>query len=350
MKLFSCGRLCLFGEHSDWAASYRPLNTHLEKGYAILTGTNQGLYARVKPHPSHFILHSTLPDASDLKPLSLPLEEQALLQVAKDGGFYSYGAGVAYQFLKTYPIQGIEIDNYLTDLPIQKGLSSSAALCVLVARSFNQVYGLNLSKSEEMEMAYLGERTTPSHCGRLDQACAYGNQPILMTFNGDKIEITELNLTTDLFFVIVDLGGQKNTQKILHQLHQCYPQAQSQVQRNVQQYLGEINAKILNEAVQALQTGDAELLGDLMRFTQAEFDRYVAPACPDELTAPLLHLLLNYAPIQSEIFGGKGVGSQGDGTAQFIVKNEASQQQVIDIIETDFPEMTCLKLTLFSNS
>jgi galactokinase len=49
------------------------------------------------------------------------------------------------------------------------------------------------------------------------------------------------------------------------------------------------------------------------------------------------------------ILGGKGVGSQGDGTAQFIVKDEESQQKVIQIITKDFPKMQCLKMTIYAS-
>jgi hypothetical protein len=34
--------------------------------------------------------------------------------------------------------------------------------------------------------------------------------------------------------------------------------------------------------------------------------------------APVLHQVLNYEPLKPHIWGGKGVGSQGDGTAQFM--------------------------------
>ena len=33
MKLFVPGRICLFGEHSDWAGGYRRINAAIEKGY-----------------------------------------------------------------------------------------------------------------------------------------------------------------------------------------------------------------------------------------------------------------------------------------------------------------------------
>ena len=45
MKIFVPGRLCLFGEHSDWAGKYRLINPDLEKGYALIVGTNQGIHA-----------------------------------------------------------------------------------------------------------------------------------------------------------------------------------------------------------------------------------------------------------------------------------------------------------------
>lgn len=347
MKIFVPGRLCLFGEHSDWAGGYRHINTNLEKGYTLLVGTNQGIYAEVKPHPTQLIVHTSLSNGTH-KTLQLPIEKQTLLAEAQKGGFFSYVAGVAYQFLTHYPVGGLEIDNYLTDLPIQKGLSSSAAICVLVARAFNWVYDLKMTVREEMEFAYLGEITTPSRCGRMDQACAYGNRPILMVFDGDHTDVIKLNVPKDLFFVIVDLGAGKNTQAILSSLNQCYPVASNEVQDNVQKYLGSISAQITQTAVRAVQEGDAEQIGSLMKKAQAEFDKHLIPACPSQLTAPVLHQILNYEPIQPHILGCKGVGSQGDGTAQFIVKDERSQQEAIRIIERDFPQMQALKLTLYA--
>ena len=35
IKIFVPGRLCIFGEHSDWAGEYRLKNKKIEKGYAI---------------------------------------------------------------------------------------------------------------------------------------------------------------------------------------------------------------------------------------------------------------------------------------------------------------------------
>lgn len=345
MQLFVPGRLCLFGEHTDWAAAYRPLNSAIAKGCTLIASTNQGIYAEVKPHPTHLILRAALNDGTKIE-AALPMEKNCLLAEAQTGTFFSYAAGVAAQFLTYYRVGGVEIDNYLTDLPIQKGLSSSAAICVLVARAFNRLYDLKMNVRGEMEMAYLGETATPSRCGRMDQGCAYGNRPIMMIFDGSQMDVVELKVTKDLFFVLVDLGASKNTQEILASLNLAYPFAANEVAANVQQYLGAISSRITQDAAAALQQGDAVKLGELMKVAQREFDKYLIPACPGQLTASVLHELLNYPPIQPYILGGKGVGSQGDGTAQFIVKDAESQQEVMEIIARNFPQMNCVKLKI----
>jgi UTP-glucose-1-phosphate uridylyltransferase/mevalonate kinase len=345
MKIFVPGRICLFGEHSDWAGGYRRINAEIEKGYTLITGTDQGIYAEVEPHPTALVLSSTSPEGEQHGPYEIPMELKTLLEEAQKGGFWSYIAGVAYQILTHYHVRGLVIDNYKTDLPTKKGLSSSAAICVLTARAFNRVYDLKMTTRGEMELAYQGEITTPSRCGRMDQGCAFGNRPILMTYDGDHLEVDELRVPADMHFVIVDLQAHKDTMEILARLNRSYPFAETEIEKGVQELLGKVNKRIVHQAIEALQRGDAERLGALMVEAQELFDSYATLACPEELTAPVLHRILNYAPLKPHIWGGKGVGSQGDGTAQFIARSEADQQTVIEIVERDL-NMPCLPLVL----
>jgi len=345
VKIFVPGRICLLGEHSDWAGGYRRFNADIGKGFTLLVGTDQGIYAEVQSHPSALLLTSTTPDSEKIGPYEIPMEATALLAEAQGGGYWSYVAGVAYQILTNYQVRGLVVDNYKTDLPIKKGLSSSAAISVLTARAFNRVYDLKMTIRGEMELAYQGEITTPSRCGRMDQGCAYGNRPILMTFDGDHLDVAELKIPEDMYFVIVDLNAQKDTMEILSRLNRCFPYAEGETERGVQQLLGPINKRIVHQAVEAVQSADAERLGALMYEAQEFFDRYATPACPEELTAPVLHQVLDQEGLRPHIWGGKGVGSQGDGTAQFITRSEADQKAVIEILERDFG-MSCLTLSL----
>jgi len=335
MNLFVPGRICLLGEHSDWAGGYRRINADIEKGYSLITGTDQGIYAEVSPHPTSLVLTSTTPDGEQHGPYEIPMEPKRLMEEAQKGGFWSYIAGVAYQALTHYHVRGLVIHNYKTDLPVKKGLSSSAAICVLAARAFNRVYDLKLTVRGEMEMAYQGEITTPSRCGRLDQGCAFGNRPVLMTFDGDRLETEELRVNEPLYFVLVDLQAKKDTMEILNRLNRCYPFAENEVERGVQELLGPVNKRVVHQAMDALKNADAQRLGGLMTEAQAFFDRYATPACPEELTSPVLHQILAYAPLQPHVWGGKGVGSQGDGTGQFLCRSEADQQAVIEILQRD---------------
>jgi UTP-glucose-1-phosphate uridylyltransferase/mevalonate kinase len=345
MKLFVPGRICLIGEHSDWAGGYRRINADIEKGYTLICGTDQGIYAEVEPHPTSLLLTSTTPDDIVHGPVEIPMEARALLEEAQGGGFWSYIAGVAYQALTNYHVRGLIIKNYRTDLPVKKGLSSSAAICVLAARAFNRVYDLKLTIRGEMELAYQGEITTPSRCGRMDQGCAFGNRPVLMTFDGDRLDTSELQVERELYFVVVDLQAQKDTLEILNRLNRCYPIAENEIERGVQELLGPINKRIVNQAVESLKSSDAERLGTLMNEAQAFFDRYAISACPEQLASPVLHNVLNYEPLKPHIYGGKGVGSQGDGTAQFLARSEADQQAVIEILARDLA-LPGLKLSL----
>jgi UTP-glucose-1-phosphate uridylyltransferase/mevalonate kinase len=345
VNIFVPGRICLFGEHSDWAGGYRRINAEIEKGYTLLTGTDQGIHAEVESHPTSLILTSTSPAGEKIGPFEIPMEARRLLEEAQKGGFWSYIAGVAYQILTNYHVRGLVLNNYRTDLPLKKGLSSSAAICVLTARAFNRIYDLKMTIRGEMELAYQGEITTPSRCGRMDQGCAFGNRPILMTFDGDQTEVAELRVAREMYFVIVDLKAQKDTMEILARLNRSYPLARNKREKAVQELLGPINKRLVHQAAEALREGDAERLGALMSEAQAFFDRYAAPVCPEELIAPVLHRVLDYPPLQPHVWGGKGVGSQGDGTAQFVVRGPSDQQAVTEIIERDL-RMPCLTLTL----
>jgi UTP-glucose-1-phosphate uridylyltransferase/mevalonate kinase len=345
-EVFVPGRICLFGEHSDWAGSFTRFNADITPGMTIVCGTNQGLYARIKRHPSSLIVTTTTDKGETVGPVEIPMDVNILLKTAQEGGFWSYAAGVAYKIATDYRVSGLEIHNYKTDLPLRKGLSSSAAFCVLVARAFNIMYDIKMTIRGEMEYAYQGELATPSRCGRMDQGCAYGPRPILMTYDGEFVGVDPINLNgPPLHYVVVDLAGDKSTTEILAGLQAGYPFPRDDVAKGVHNLLGPLNKDISTRSLKALEAGDGEELGKLMKEGQDAWDTLGMPACPTQLTAPLLHKVLAHPALQEHIWGGKGVGSQGDGTCQLLAKSEEQQTLVMEIIERDF-KMETLSLTL----
>ena len=333
LKLFVPGRLCLFGEHTDWAGHYRTMNADIIPGASIVTGIEQGIYAEVEKS-SIFEMHSDAIELTDVwRDFSCRMNESELKRVAKSGSFFSYCAGVASYMLEWYKVGGVRIRITDMTLPMKSGLSSSAAICVLVARAFNLLYNLNLNTLGEMNIAYVGELRTSSRCGRLDQACAFGVKPNLMTFDGDEIEVKALNVKKTLYWVFADLCAEKNTIKILSDLNKAYPFASTDEEKNLHKALGEWNHDIVDKAIKYMATGDAEALGRLMTDAEAMFDKYIAPMS-SALWAPKLHQVLQDPTIQPWIWGGKGVGSHGDGSVQFLARSAEDQQRLQDYLNS----------------
>jgi len=342
-EIFVPGRLCLFGEHSDWAAGYRASDPSITRGYCLVAGTDQGLYARAEGAIDTFEIVSDLPDGSRAGPLCLPARQGALDAAARRGDFFSYAAGVAAEVSLRHPVKGLRL--WLRgDLPMGRGLASSAALCVLVARAFNRVYGLGLAAPEEMELAYAGERRSGSECGRMDQVCAFGQRPMFVQFDGPKFELEPLEPGATFFLLIVDLCQAKDTRRILKDLNACFPRTSGPRAAAVREALGPRNAELLSRARSIVRAGDARALGELMIEAQALFDSSVSPACP-ELRAPRLHATLAHAALRELGFGGKGVGSQGDGCAQLVARGPEERRLLAARLETELG-VRCFPVTL----
>jgi len=343
ISLFVPGRLCLFGEHSDWAAEYG-----LHRGFCLVIGTDQGLLA-VARASDEFRIETLLPDnfgrpTGRTRQIGCPWRAETLLETAKDPDeFFRYCAGVAYEMSSRPGVKGgIDLRIAAMDLPLRKGVSSSAAVCILVAKAFDAVYELGLFPHELMEAAYLGEKLTGSQCGRMDQACIYGKTPVLLTFKKSAdIRVEPIFPGGEICMFFADLAGQKDTVRILADLQGAYLRSPP-----LQEALGPRNEQLIRAAYRALGEGNVKELGRLMTEAQRTFDELVAPHSPKELASPLLHKLLNSPAVGAHIYGGKGVGSQGDGTAQFVARTRADRDAAMRIISEEFPAMCCFPLTI----
>ncbi|MCD6364549.1 MAG: GHMP kinase [Planctomycetes bacterium] len=343
VELFVPGRLCLFGEHSDWAAEFG-----LHKGFCLVIGTDQGLWAQARAGET-FLVETQLPDefgraTGRTRQMSCPWDTQTLLAAAKDQAeFFRYCAGVAYEMSRRSGVTG-GIDLRITDmdLPLRKGVSSSAAVCILMAKAFDAAYKLGLFPHELMEIAYRGERLTGSQCGRMDQACIYGKTPVLLTCQKSAdIRVEPLFPSGRIHMFFVDLAGEKDTVKILADLRDAYLKSP-----DLQKALGAENERIVRQAYRALSSGDAEELGRLMSEAQAIFDELVAPHSPEQLASVKLHKVLAHEGISEHLYGGKGVGSQGDGTAQLVARSAADCDEAMSKIQAAYPHMRCFPLTI----
>ena len=346
IEIFVPGRLCLFGEHTDWAGKYRSMNSDIVPGASIVTGIEQGIYAIIEKS-STFKMTSEAPEISDTwQDFECRMDFQELKDIARSKSFFSYCAGVASYMLEWYKVGGVHIHLTKMDMPMKSGLSSSAAVCVLVCRAFNQLYNLNLNTMGEMNIAYWGELRTASRCGRLDQACAFGVRPVKMTFDAEEVDVENFNIKSPLYWVFANLNASKDTIRILADLNKAYPFAETEAEKMEHKALGEMNQDIIQRAIDCMREGRVEDLGKLMTEAQEVFDKYVAPNCPSQLKSPKLHATLADPKILELTYGGKGVGSQGDGSIQFLAKDADCQKALVDYLNAN--DMPAYKLTIES--
>lgn len=333
ISLFVPGRLCLFGEHSDWAGTYMMQNSDIVEGQSIVTGINLGIYGTACKAENFHI--TSYDEKGEKVTFSCPMKLTKLREQAMKTQLFSYCCGTAAYIRENYHVEGIDIEITDVTLPMKKGLSSSAAICCLVAKAFVELYNLHVSTRGIMQIAYRGELLTGSRCGRLDQACAYGETPVLMHFFQNEIDVEKLWVGQNFYWVIADLCAGKDTKKILTYLNKAFPFATTEEEKQVQEALGVENHKMIQKVRTAIEDGDAKTLGRLMTEAQKNFDEKIAPACPEELTAPVLHSVLNDSKIQDWIYGAKGVGSQGDGTVQLLAKNKECQMKVVEYLNKE---------------
>ena len=131
--------------------------------------------------------------------------------------------------------------------------------------------------------------------------------------------------------MFADLCAEKDTIRILSDLNKAYPFASTEAEQNLHKALGEWNHEIVEKAIKYMASGDAEALGQLMTHAEEMFDQHIAPMSP-ALWAPKLHEVLHDPQIQPMVWGGKGVGSHGDGSVQFLARSEEDQQRLKDYL------------------
>jgi galactokinase len=395
-SIFVPGRICLLGEHADWHSiefsQYHPIITNSDNNHhsplVLVCATQQGIYAyaqlpRNKKNNTIYLKSISATISSCPTAIEIPTQ----LFIEKDTNkkwqnqyhpFYHLQLSTIQEIINDLQINnsqvlhdqflpyGIEIDNYKTDLPVKRGLSSSAAICVLTVRAINLVYGLSL---DEMEYAYRGERAIGSLCGRMDQLVSILHEPgsvIAVTsfannnnniqyfpvlggggssnvstldhgnnnnnnHNSNTFKLPDQKSNNNIVIVCISFlsAKSKNTSQILFDLRTA-----CQDKKNIQinELFSTINYNLVQQAIDALKSNNGKLLGDVVNKALHEFDTRAAIFSIENLQAPLLHSLIENKQIKELTYGIKAVGAGGDGTALLITKGEDEANQLINIV------------------
>jgi galactokinase len=178
--VYSPGRINLIGEHTDY-----------NEGFVFPAAINKGIVAAFSESSTNFC---TIFAFDKNEKYTFSLEN---IQPIKNGNWRNYLVGVVAEILKI--AKNIEPFNIVFggDIPDGAGLSSSAALENSIVFGLNELFNLNLSKSEMILISQKAEHNFAGvRCGIMDQyASMFGieNHALLldcrtkeaMTFNID---------------------------------------------------------------------------------------------------------------------------------------------------------------------
>ena len=102
IEVFVPGRLCILGEHSDWAAEYRDINPTVAYGMTLVCATNEGLYAKCRGYTPGQMKFDFVNGNGNIETFDMSLNVTELLKKAELGGFFSYIAGAAAAVILDY--------------------------------------------------------------------------------------------------------------------------------------------------------------------------------------------------------------------------------------------------------
>ena len=327
--LFVPGRLSLIGGISDLVSSYLSQNKDLVPGAAIAVTLDKGIYSHASENDKFIYKYDDIYYECER-------QEETLKEQINSNNFLSYICGTLLYMKRKYgeQIGGLELEIIEMDLPIKKGLSSSAAICITIAKHMNRLYNLNLSNDDIVNIAYNGEHLAGSKCGMLDQNSIMNPGLSHLTFFEERTEVIPLDIGADIDILIVDLNSKKNTRKIMDFYNNAMSFPQELDNKKVYDFFKNDNHKLVKYAMNSIKRGDLRGLGKSFNKFQECIDVF-GNYC-DELKAPVLHSILCDEYIKENTHGGKGTGSGGDGSAMLVCKDSNSSSSLNKYIKEKY--------------
>lgn len=287
------GRICLLGEHNDWAG-----------GAAVVVPMDRAV--------------AVIAEAADGLSATAVLEGRQLSwEAGQDPGPLRFVPAVAEEMAARFGIAPAAHVHIAGDLPAGRGFSSSAALSVALVRTFAALAERPLSLDETIEAAYAAEHDRLGvGCGRLDPAaCAWGT-PLFLRFAGDRTEVEAL--PARLRLAVGSFRAPRDTVGILATLGRHFRGEVPLRDPDAVRRVGAVRGALEGFGAQAtfgrdaLYDGDLVALGGAMDACQELYEEELMAALP-ELRAPGLVRAVRALKAAGAL-GAKFSGAGGDGS------------------------------------
>jgi len=325
------GRIALFGEHMDWLKR-AVIAAAIDMRTFLLAEENTTKRVVVKSYKP-FTVYDEYPlegfdpnRGGDLRYV------RAVVKAMLNKGYNI--KGVKLEFIKAEQASRITKRKEL-DLPVKKGLSSSAAISVACAAALYTLatdqYKINTYDvlRELSDIAYIAERKILGiNCGQMDQYTSAFGSILYIDCSKEPAKPMQLNPKIELNIVIGDTRQKKDTPRILGWLGKRYREREQLFMEGL-----EAIADIVEEARKELskEYPDIYRIGELMNQNQYYLKNYfrVSGDCP--ISPNNLDKLIE-AALDAGALGAKLTGSGGGG-AMIALTTVEKKEKVAKAIE-----------------
>jgi mevalonate kinase len=159
------------------------------------------------------------------------------------------------------PLNGLRI-RIDSEIPLGRGLGSSAATAIAIVRSLFSFYGEKLSQKELFSLVQIAETHAHGNPSGIDMTVAASENPVW--FQKGK-EAVPLIACRPLYMVVADTGRIGDTRTAVENVRKIYHSQPEKIQKSLEQI-----EKIAYVAKDALLEENIYLLGELLNYNQEE--------------------------------------------------------------------------------
>jgi galactokinase len=315
----SPGRACLFGEHMDWCRYYVIPAAVDMRSFLEVSPNNKPRFVEVHSYPpfdtyaEYDLGDLRIDHGSDLRYVG------AVLRAMLGEGRLKGPESLRLRFMRGEDVSDLTGNRGLKDLPVRKGLSSSAAISVVTAAAVDLAVNSpekdidffeEARLTEYASLAYTGEnKILRINCGQMDQfSSAYGGL-LFIDCRSEPARVERLRPQAEIPLVIGDTGQGKDTPRILAWLGERFRSKEPEFMEGVKGIVD-----IVLDAGMELRKAKPDLykIGELMNLNQ----RYLAknlrvsgdcPVSPSKLDV-LIEVALNAGALGAKLSGSGGGG------------------------------------------